>query len=228
MSTKNARQRFPLTAKEALEEYRPKISVPQVALNYWDRLSDAERKLLGDDLDQAHKKGGIVGMWKRLFHVSDSQAILDIVRKLGFIDASTNEWLRREMKHEIQDPDDQFASIVETAPLVLRERPREAYWKGTKISIDWYIRSALWEFFWLLCEYSIQGTGIDHTCFAKVGDVAYPQKIESRFKSCLPRTQKAIGKLIIPHGRNTVILNLKPHEIRLFRTETQEILTEIR
>ncbi len=67
------------------------------ARRMWERLlSPEERRQLGDDIRQADWTGGPVGMQMRLRGVSQTRAIVELARGLGFINEATETWLLRE------------------------------------------------------------------------------------------------------------------------------------
>jgi hypothetical protein len=69
-----------------------------VAQRLWDRvLTDNQRRRLGESLPDAWTNLGTVGIWMRLYEVSQPRAIIEIAQKTGFIDEPTVQWLLREI-----------------------------------------------------------------------------------------------------------------------------------
>lgn len=215
----------PFSFDEQIKSYFLRIANPATAAILWELLTDAERDLLGNDLEKALRNGGIVGLWRRLKGVSAVRAILEVALMTNHIDQMKYQRMLKA-SGDLDDPGSAFDYLVRTAQLVLREGPREAYWKGEKIDMEW--TDAVWVFLWKLCEYSIKGNGLDHTSFGATRDRAYPHKLRHRLLKQLPAAQKELNSEIISGGRNTLILKLKPEEIRLFEITLDGTLRERR
>lgn len=196
------------------------------AQRLWDSvLTSSERVALGNDLLQAYAQFGTVGMWTRLFGVSDVRAIIDVARALNLIDVPTQRRLLSRTGEFSEDHEEALQQALENADLVLTDRPRAAYWMGRPIPIDWDRQSALWHFFWELCVRAKTRSSVDHTDFPGDREPSYPAKIKSRLVN-MPDFPLKLADLIEPSGRSAQRLCLAPDRIRLFKTEIRELCRE--
>jgi hypothetical protein len=217
---------LPERAVEEVQTAWSRIQPFMAAARLWERvLTEAERQRLGGDLVQAHRQYGTAGMWARLRGVSPPRAVVDVAHALNLMDEATRGWLLRELGEIHDDPEAAVNAAVESGALVLVERPREAYWDGWPINVNWERRSALWSFFWELCRAAKAGRPIDHT---DLGSDAAPDAVTKQ-KSRLLRLAGfpvELGDLIQPVGRGTQRLVLPAASIRLFEFVTVESLRD--
>jgi hypothetical protein len=91
----------------------------------WERvLSDGDRRRLGGDCRASYATLGTAGMWKELHGGSPEQVVLEVARKLGFVDQTTYEWLLR--------------AVGKNAPAV--PRPDRPVWNGATGELRWKSR----------------------------------------------------------------------------------------
>lgn len=108
---------LPELPREVFGEALSRITVPASVRRLWERLTPSQRKrltpqqdsplrprqpwLLGVDLERAlAEHGGPIGMWCHLNGVTPARAVLEIARRLSFLDEGTMEWLLHELGEE--------------------------------------------------------------------------------------------------------------------------------
>jgi hypothetical protein len=213
-------------AREELEANYHRIRAAVSAIRLWERiLTEAERQRLGGDLEIAWRQHGTAGMWMKLRGVSLPRAVVDVACELNFIDDRTRRWLLREVGEVPDDPAEALDTAVASGDLVLVEQPREAYWRGQPISVDWEKRSALWDFFWELCRHAKAGQAIDRMTFGNRAHCDIVTKQKARLLAG-PGFPSDLGKLIKPIGRGTQKLDLPAARIRLFEAAVSEAIRE--
>lgn len=221
-----ASQRFPLRIERELEANLHRIRLPLSAQLLWDGvLTSSERVALGNDLGQAYRQGGTVGMWQRVHRVSHLRAIIDVAYELSFIDRRMRRELLRQTKELSEEHEDALQLALESADLVLTDRPRAAYWHGNLIPIEWQRQLAMWGFLWELCYRAKSRRGVDHTDFSDRYKPGYPAKMKSRLNND-PHFPVSLGDLIQSAGGNSQKLDLAPERIRILKTEIREYCRE--
>jgi hypothetical protein len=81
-----------------LGELRLKVATQALAERLWDRVLTAnQRRRFGDDFPNALESLGTVGMWRRLYKVSESRAVIEIAQHTGLLDETDAKWLLREI-----------------------------------------------------------------------------------------------------------------------------------
>jgi hypothetical protein len=183
----------------------------------WERvLSDEDRRRLGGDLKEAFKlRKGTAGMWAWLRGVSWRRAVVEVARALDMISESTARWLLRELGEVPDDAELAKENAIAAGHLVLVEIPREAYWDGKQVEVEWARQTASWAFLWQLCKWAKTGEGVDHTHFGELLDPGYVRKLKSHLKTKLgfpPDLIARIGRC----GRGTQRLDLPAAQIRMF------------
>jgi hypothetical protein len=108
---------------------------------------------------------------------------------------------------------------------VLTERPRGAYWAGKKIDVNWERKSALWNFFFELCQHAKADQPIDSFTLGSESHPAAVTKLKSRLLS-EPEFPAALGRLIKPAGHGTQRLDLPAEKIHIFEILSLETLSE--
>lgn len=195
----------------------------------WDDvLTDADRTALGGDLLAAHGRYGTIGMWARVRGITNrNRALVEVAYELGFLDELGRKRLVFELNQDESLVEQAIDDAVRTRDLVLVQSRREAFWRGKPIEVDWTRRAAIWNFFVLLCENAKRGQYLDHISFSREYQPAYVSKTKSVLCNDLnfPAT---LAKLIVPAGRNTIRLNLPPHQIHIFSVTSHDVLTEAR
>lgn len=205
-----------IAANEVLQENYNRLHASMCFLLVWERLLTAtDRARLGGDVEVAIRKYTTVGMWRTLRLVSRARAVIDLSRLLNFIDEGTQQWLLRETR-EVDDPADVLARAVDRIPLVLRESPRAAFWRGKRVPIDWDRNSALWNYVITLCEQAIQGQSLDASHFGERRKKDNHIKLKHRL-TAHPQFPVDLGDLIVAVGGGQQRLQLPPSEIRILR-----------
>ena len=187
------------------------------AAELWQRIfSESDRRRLGNDLEAAYaSRRGTVGMWMYLRGVSYPRAVVDIGTALHLLDVSTGRWLLREFGEATGDAETDLQSANARGSLVLREQPREAYWAGRQIDVNWDRRPALWSYFWELCRHAKSGQVVDRTAFGEAVARDYVAKQKSRLINMdgFPADLAArIGRV----DRGSQKLDVPAAQIRLF------------
>lgn len=118
----------------------------------WKWLNDAQKDLLGGNLENAYRKSGLIGMWHRAYsELSREQAVLDLADHLKLLDARDYKmW-----SSYLAGNDGLGASAVKTAiaqrglVLINRSDPA-AFWDAKRIPVDWVKHPSWWSFLWEL------------------------------------------------------------------------------
>jgi hypothetical protein len=211
---------------DAFEDIELNVRLRISAEHLWNRnLNDHDRKRLGGDFEEAYKSLGTIGIWAKLRGISRRRAAVEVARKVGFITEETQESLLRAVGETSDDPELTIKKAIATCALVLTERHREAFWRRKKIAIDWAVRGKPWEFLWELSGHAKQGQPLDLFDFEQRVKPGYIAKLKSRLLG-LPGFPQALGAHIKPAGRGAVKLDLPPADIRLFKLDSVDILTE--
>ena len=131
-----------------------RINNPSAAERLWNRHFLAhEREALGGNLREAvNRHGTPIRLWANVRDVSEQRAVLEVGEALNFLSSSDVEFLLREGGELPRDPAAAQAAAIERGDLVLTRLPREAYWQGELIDVDWQKHVASWEFLMIAAE----------------------------------------------------------------------------
>lgn len=192
---------------------------PDTAGWLWHRVLTADdRRRLGGDLDGAYARyGGAAGMWRHLRGVSVPQAVVEVATRYGRLDAATGRALLREFGEEPDDPAAAVESAVASGALVLVEVPRELYWAGEAVPVEWGRHAALWALVWELARASKAGAAVDE--YVLRGGASTDPKYTTKLKSRLVRVAgfpATLAARVVSAGRGTYRLDLPPSRIRVF------------
>lgn len=202
-----------------------RIRAPISAERMWTRhLTPGDRMRLGDDLEKAYYRFGTAGMWMQLHGVTRQKAVVDVAKKLGFLSDGDYEWLLRETG-EVVEVEEAVSRAVASGDFVLVESPREAYWRGEKIEIDWYRHNALWEFLWEAGYRAKAGQPIDAFTFGENGGSNVVTRRKSRLRS-MREFPNDLLDLLECDGRGTQRLTLPRKRIHVFEQTGVETLAE--
>lgn len=208
----------PELSPQAIELFRTnalRIHAPVSAERLWSRhMTPQDREQLGGDLQKAYKKVGTAKMWMKLRGVSYPRAIADVAKKLGFLREDDYHWLLREAG-EIVEGEEALDAAIASGAFVLVERPREAYWNGDWIEVDWDRLSALWEFVWELVRAAKVGHPIDSLTFGEKSSDDIVAKRKHRL-SKLEEFPFDVFAAIDSVGRGTQQLMLPQQQIKIF------------
>ncbi len=95
---------LPPRALAMLGELELKVKAAPSADRLWQIvLTEADRQQLGGDLQECYSRYGTFGMWAELKGVSKLRALIEVGRKLGFLDDTHFRWLIREIGEEDQN-----------------------------------------------------------------------------------------------------------------------------
>jgi hypothetical protein len=217
---------FPPQVCEKLQETYLRLKGAQSAKLLWELvLTPAEKTRLGGDLETAFAAGGAVGMWVRLHGVSVVRAVIDVARALNYLNEVTGKWLLRETGESVDDPEDIPTRVAPTAELVLVERPRQAYWLGTAIPIEWDRHNAFWTYLWELATHAKLDEPLDRFAFSAEYAQDYLAKLKSRL-STMEGFPGSLADRITSEGEGTQRLNVRRNQIRLFRVLGLEFVRE--
>ncbi|HVK08843.1 MAG TPA: hypothetical protein VM597_08720 [Gemmataceae bacterium] len=188
-------------------------------------LTPADRERLGDDLMAAYADGGTVGMWVRLRGVSPVRAVIDVAKALNLLDEATHRWLLRETGESVEDPEDVRTKVAPTADLVLVERPRQAFWKGEEIPLDWVKQDAAWKYLWELARAAKRDAPLDRFAFSAEYATDYLSKQKSKLSQMAEFPANLVDR-IEPGGAGTQRLDLPQDRIRLFQADEVPVVWE--
>lgn len=195
------------------------------AIFLWDHVfGPVEHVALGGDFDTAYKKGGTVGMWQRVRGGSYQRAVLDVAEAVNLIDAPTARWLRAELG--LDEVEAAFQEAVREGGLVLVDFPRQAFWGGNSIPLDWVRSNCEWEFLWLLARHSKRKLPLGPDQFEGVSGVAVVSKKQSRLVALDGGFPSDLDDLIVKAGTGQVRLALEPGQIRVFERVVGDDLRE--
>jgi hypothetical protein len=223
MSTKIEDPPDPLDeVRENLLRVQPFFS----ALHLWEEvLTKEEQQLLGGDFRAAYAQGGTTGMWTRLHRVSQPRAIIELALELGFLDERKKKRLIGVIGELADSVEQAISQAVVSKVLVLVERDRKLYWKGTLVEIDWHNHPSLWNFIFVLCERAKSGGSVDYTHFAKDVQPEYASKTKSKLGGIAGFPADLVNH-IVAAGRSAQKLDLPADDICLFEIKTIEILQQ--
>jgi hypothetical protein len=87
-------------AAEELETIALRLRPEFMAERLWNRvLTASDQRKLGGDLQKCYSElGGTLGMWIKVRpHSNKARAVADLAKSLGIVDATTYQWLLREI-----------------------------------------------------------------------------------------------------------------------------------
>lgn len=85
------------SAQEELQRLRTAVEVGEATRRFWERvLTPEDQRLLGS-FDAAFKTGGTIAVWSSLRGTTAERAIVDVALSLNLTDATTANWLLREL-----------------------------------------------------------------------------------------------------------------------------------
>ncbi|UCC31784.1 MAG: hypothetical protein JSU86_05805, partial [Phycisphaerales bacterium] len=67
-------------------------------------MSAEDRQRLGGNLEECYPRLGTAGMWMELRRVSEERTVIEVARKLRFLDEETADQLLREIGKETPSP----------------------------------------------------------------------------------------------------------------------------
>lgn len=215
-------------SQRAVEECR--ANALRVRANYsaerlWERcLTSQDRERLGGDLEDAFKDHGTAGMWMKLRGVTWQRAVVDVAKTLGFLTNENYEWLLGQIG-EILGIEEELSRAIAARDFVLVDRPREAYWSGERIEIDWDRHEALWIFLWELGRQGKANRPIDVFTF---GEHAHRDLVTQRKHrlTSMPEFPADLADLIEVVAPGTQQLRLPPEEICIFALSGIDTLSE--
>lgn len=214
-----------LNAIQEFQTAAARIRAPMAAQRLWERrLTPQDRERLGGDLQQAYFRYGTAGMWAELRGVTPQRAVVEVAKLLGFLCEEDYEWLLCEVG-QVVEVEEIMSSAIAAGDLVLVERPRQAYWNGQEIDIDWNRHNALWEFLWELGRNSKAGEPIDALTFGNGTDRNVVTKRKSRL-STMGGCPIDLIDLIESVGRGSQQLSLPRERIRVFELTGVDTLSE--
>lgn len=225
MSTSNIHQ----PSKRALEELQTaslRISPVASAERLWERhLLPSDRERLGGDLAKAYcDNQGTAGMWMRLRGASLQRAVIEVAKILGFLDEENRTWLIREIG-EFADAEEAMAAAIAAGAFVLVNGPREAYWSGETIEVNWVKQNKLWDFLSTLARSSKAGDCIDSFSFGERANIDIVTKLKSRLTG-MKAFPIDLADSIRVVGLGSQQLQLPREQIRIFERIGGDALRE--
>ena len=200
-------------AFDKLRETATRVRTNTTAIRLWEMLSVQEKVTLGNDREEAYRKGGAIGMWKAIHGCSDVRAVIEVAKKVGHLSPSEHDWLLHE-SGEFLSGDEAFEDAISRNELVLNACSREVYWHGEPVSVDW-THDAKWNFVWELAKHGKARRPIDHLTFGGRKNPSYVAKMKSELANADGFPLDLADKIEVV-GRGSQILTVQPNEIRLF------------
>jgi hypothetical protein len=204
-----------------------RVKSPAVAMRMWERmLTDKDKERLGGDLDKAYQKYSTAGMWMKLRGVSLERALIDVAHGTGFLDQVTRDWLLREVGQRYDDSQRTVDEAIFQNKLVLTEKPKQAFWNGEPIEIDWDGKDAAqWNFFWELSRKRKRSQTIDHM---DIGEKATASTLSTRKGRLVnhPGFPSSLKMWIKSKKCSGYWLDLPPQDIRIFLVDEEGKNTE--
>jgi hypothetical protein len=151
----------------------------------------------------------------RLRGVPYRRVVIEVAVALNLLDQHKARWLLRELGDDSDDPNTNIESAIAAGMLVLAEQPRRAYWRGHEIEFNWTKRSALWAYFWQLCQHANAGRSIDRLVFGDQVGAKYVAQQKSRLSSVVGFPQ-GLADTIVSAGSGSQTLNIPAETIRIF------------
>ncbi len=220
---------IPLWAQRDWQTARLRVTGKPAALLLWHRvLTEGDRRRLGGDLELAYDRyGGAVGMWVYLRGVSVPRAVVNVGVRTGFLDADRGGKLLCVIGEEPDDPQEALEMAVAAGALVLVATPRQAFWAGKVIAIDWERHGKPWVFLDELARAAKAGAALDAMALRESGgrDTDFLKK----WKCALVNADGfpvPLADLVVLAGRGTYRLNLSPARIRVFERGAVDSLRE--
>jgi hypothetical protein len=201
-----------------LQSLRLRLLPHPAALRMWERmLSEDDRRRLGGEFCSAYAAlGGTVGMWMDLHRsVSYTRAVIEVAYGLGFLNIFTRDWLLGAIGEPEDDDLRKLDTATSTSALVLVASPRQAFWRGESIDIDWEYYATAWSFFWELARKSKRKQTVTHF---DLGENVTPTALSTR-KNRLVKYESFPNELVnlVESVRSEGYrLSLSPQDIRLF------------
>lgn len=220
---------LPLWAQREWKSAFLRVDGGQAALRLWHRvLTAGDRRRLGGDLDAAYTRyRGAVGMWRHLRGVSVPRAVVDVGVRTDFLDADAGRNLLRLIGEEPEDPQEALELAVAAGALVLLAPPRQAFWAGVEIAIDWERHGRPWAFLDELARAAKAGAALDAMALRERGgrDTDFLKKRKCSLVNA-DGFPVALADLVMPAGRGTYRLDLPPARIRVFERGAVDSLRE--
>ena len=199
------------------------------AQRLWDRvLTVEERHRLGGNLTSAYKScGGTAGMWMRLRGVSFARAVVEVATQCEHLTSASGNYLLLALGETADDPDEAIELAKSAGGLVLTESPREAWWKGNRIEIDWMAHDRPWQLLWEFARQTKSDGVVDSISFEVSATVAqdYLKKLKGHLIA-LDGFPGSLSKVIKSAGRRTYRLTIAADKIRVFARGAGESLRE--
>ena len=219
-------RKLPRYIQELRTQYL-RIKSTAAALRMWERmLTEKDHQRMGDDLEQAYRAYGTAGIWMRLRGVSLERAVIDIAYGTGFLDQITRDWLLREVGQRYDDSQRTVDEAILQNKLVLIEKPKQAFWNGEPIEMEWEEKDAAqWSFFWELSKKSKRSQTVDPT---DIGEKATATRLSTRKGRLVnhPLFPPSLKMWIKSKKRCGYWLDLPPHDIRIFLVDEEGKITE--
>lgn len=227
MSTNTTRAALSQSDKDTLEALRLQLRPYAIALRMWENtLEDEDRHRWDGNLENAWRDaGGTLGIWMRLRGVSVERAIIDVASALEYIGPAVQTRLLKRIGEPEDDADRKTDTAISASAVVLIARPRQAFWRGEPIEIDWDRNAAVWSFFWELSRSGKLGRPVTHF---ELGERVSATALSTRKARLVndARFPGELGILIEAADGGGYLLKLPAQEIRLFE-EHDGVLTEV-
>ena len=161
----------------------------------------------------------------KLRGVSGDAALIEVAHGIGFVTESTRDLLLREVGERFADGQRTLDQAMSESKLVIVEKPRQAFWNGEPIEIDWDKEAALWSLFWELCQTSKRSRPVRRDDLTE--DMT-PSAFSTRKGRLVnhPGFPPTLENLVESKAGGEYQLNLPPQDIRIFLAEEEDKITE--
>lgn len=207
---------LPPAVVATLQSLRLLLLPHPAALRMWERISEDDRQRLGGEFCSAFETWrGAVGMWMELRGVSYTRGVIEVAYEIGSLDIPTRDWLLREIGEPEDDEDRKLDTAIATSALVLLADPRQAFWRGEVIDVDWDDKAASWSFF---CELAKLSKFRQAVTYLDIGESATSGALSTR-KYRLTHEEgfpRELADLVQTAPGGGYRLGLQPQDIRLF------------
>lgn len=214
---------LPAKIIEQLRWYAQRLDNNGTEQALWERFTPAERDAVADKVQLQYGNGRVAAMWKLARNVSSERAIVDAAYELGWMDAGTQRWLLAEIG-ELAADTDQLETLFALTDLVIVTHPRQIYWLGQVVEVDWHVQRASWEYFLALAEQAKKGLPADSSTFGEHRKCDYHIKAKSRLAGLPGFPGKLAQKIEVGPHAGSQVLTIPPERIRILNLTTQELL----
>ncbi|WP_339749076.1 hypothetical protein [uncultured Rubinisphaera sp.] len=129
------------SAQKRFEELQRWAYYRNTTIEFYKRLTDGEREILGEQLHKAWSVYHIApNMWIKLYGGTKVRAVIGLARSFNYLSASEAVWLLREYGESPLIKSANAEIAISEKGLVINRYPRAVYWRGQPIRCDWNVK----------------------------------------------------------------------------------------